>query len=595
MPKKAPWFETQTGAVEGLEPWGDTGDWSDYGAAGAWGGTAETNPWLIPGPIGDYGEYSLGYEGTGVPGPGLGPDGLMPFNLEDLGETSSGLSDILEGSDYSLQFDPLATARRSWRPTYGIEGPEGDTGYHISRGGGGETLLEEQYAGFPWVGYQDPNERPGVNEDEVACIARGGSWNGIDCDMPPAPPEPPAPPTPPTTSIDDLRLQCELAGGTWTSSGCTFPGVEPTINTSNIPPTGPAPGAMDPNLLKYPGSEMLDFLGQIPYSSTSAPLTPGPYQDIFTQEVAADPLSRKANLALEDLIHRGGVVATPFTSETEGAIKNIIQREGQLLPTEAEATVFKNLSDAVQNWGEAPLTTTEAASQGVIKDLLASGGVLPQDQARQAMAIEAARSPLDRLRAAQLSQGQAALADRGLLGQGPEVDYMERLETQLAPMYTEAAQQIALEEGERSDARYRQALDQLNQQAMTQRLSTDQRFAQARSLQTDIALDRAQRQDSRLQTAIQQAANLTVEQSRNLVNSINALTGVQQMRTDAALEVLDRNMEWNKFLAEYGLERDRTMAELQQGRYEFLLPLLQEYFKAAAMAAEGYVSGTREG
>jgi len=352
---------------------------------------------------------------------------------------------------------------------------------------------------------------------------------------------------------------------------------------------------MDPNLLKYPGSEMLDFLGQIPYSSTSAPLTPGPYQDIFTQEVAADPLSRKANLALEDLIHRGGVVATPFTSETEGAIKNIIQREGQLLPTEAEATVFKNLSDAVQNWGEAPLTTTEAASQGVIKDLLASGGVLPQDQARQAMAIEAARSPLDRLRAAQLSQGQAALADRGLLGQGPEVDYMERLETQLAPMYTEAAQQIALEEGERSDARYRQALDQLNQQAMTQRLSTDQRFAQARSLQTDIALDRAQRQDSRLQTAIQQAANLTVEQSRNLVNSINALTGVQQMRTDAALEVLDRNMEWNKFLAEYGLERDRTMAELQQGRYEFLLPLLQEYFKAAAMAAEGYVSGTREG
>jgi len=57
--------------------------------------------------------------------------------------------------------------------------------------------------------------------------------------------------------------------------------------------------------------------------------------------------------------------------------------------------------------------------------------------------------------------------------------------------------------------------------------------------------------------------------------------------------VLDRNMAWNQFLAEYGLERDKTMAALQQGRLEFLLPLLQEYFKATALAAEGYVSGTQ--
>jgi len=107
-----------------------------------------------------------------------------------------------------------------------------------------------------------------------------------------------------------------------------------------------------------------------------------------------------------------------------------------------------------------------------------------------------------------------------------------------------------------------------------------------------MALDRARRQDDRLQNAIQTASNLTMEQSRNLVDSVNALSGVQQMRQDAAVEMLGKNMEWNKFLAEYGLERDKTMEALQQGRYEFILPLIQEYMKAAAMSAEGYVSGT---
>ena len=122
-------------------------------------------------------------------------------------------------------------------------------------------------------------------------------------------------------------------------------------------------------------------------------------------------------------------------------------------------------------------------------------------------------------------------------------------------------------------------------------MSTDQRYAQARSLQTDMALDRARRQDDRLQNAIQQATNLTMDQSRNLVDSVNALSGVQQVRQDAAVDMLSKNMEWNKFLAEYGLERDKTMEALQQGRYEFLLPLIQEYFKAVGMSGEGYVSG----
>jgi len=351
------------------------------------------------------------------------------------------------------------------------------------------------------------------------------------------------------------------------------------------------PGAMT-GFNQYPGSDLLSMIGDIPIDSQSAPLYPGEFQDIFTTEVGADPLSRKANLALENLIGTGGVVSTPFTAQAEQTLSEILDRGGETTPTEGEASIFRNLSDVVSGYGEAPPTTLEAEQQQRLNELIASGGVLPQDDQRLAMQVEAARSPLDILRQSQLEQGQAAMAQRGLLGQGPEAEYMERLEGQLAPMYTQAAQQIALEEGDRADTRYRQALDQLNQQAMTQRLSTDQRYAQARSLQTNMALDRARRQDDRLQNAIQTASNLTMEQSRNLVDSVNALSGVQQMRQDAAVEMLGKNMEWNKFLAEYGLERDKTMEALQQGRYEFILPLIQEYMKAAAMSAEGYVSGT---
>jgi hypothetical protein len=550
-PKNPPQYAHDTGTISGLEPWG----WEDYGAGGDWWEGTGINPSSVPEEIqGEWGDYSLGYgpEGTGE---GLGPNAIMPFNWEDretaLAGTEGGLGSLFgEGSDYGLNFNPTETANRSWRPTYDVMGPEGDTGYHI----GAKT----PHTGYPWV--------PGGYEGNFG----GGGGGG-----------------------NEEKERCELSGGTWDGYNC-----HPKVDIKNPTLGGTGNGTAEVGALsgynQYPGSEILDALGNIQIDPESAPLYPAEFQNLFTTEVANDPLSRKANLALENLISTGGVVSTPFTSQAEQKLSEILDLEGDTAPTEGEATIFQNLSDVVSGHGEAPPTTLEAEHRQLLNELISSGGELPQDDQRLAMQIEAARSPLDILRRSQLEQGQSAMADRGLLGQGPEADYMERLEGRLAPMYTQAAQQIAIEEGERSDERYNLALQQLNQQATTQRLSTDQRFAQARSLQTDMALDRARRQDSRLQNAIQQASNLTIEQSRNLVDSVNALSGVQQMRQDAAVEMLEKNMEWNKFLAEYGLERDKTMAAIQQGRYEALLPLIQEYFKVVALAGEGYVSGTSE-
>jgi len=72
-----------------------------------------------------------------------------------------------------------------------------------------------------------------------------------------------------------------------------------------------------------------------------------------------------------------------------------------------------------------------------------------------------------------------------------------------------------------------------------------------------------------------------------MVDTINAINGIQEMRTSAALSVLDRNMEWNKFLAEFGLERDQVIETIDQGRFAEIMPLLQAYMDAVKVAAAG--------
>lgn len=46
-------------------------------------------------------------------------------------------------------------------------------------------------------------------------------------------------------------------------------------------------------------------------------------------------------------------------------------------------------------------------------------------------------------------------------------------------------------------------------------------------------------------------------------------------------------MEWNKFLAEFGLERDQVIETIDQGRFAEIMPLLQAYMDAVKVAAAG--------
>tara|TARA_Y100000310_G_C20375000_1_gene665314 strand:- start:79 stop:651 length:573 start_codon:yes stop_codon:yes gene_type:complete len=183
------------------------------------------------------------------------------------------------------------------------------------------------------------------------------------------------------------------------------------------------------------------------------------------------------------------------------------------------------------------------------------------------MEMETLRNPIEAFRQAQLSQGQAELARRGLLGQGPETGFMEGLEARLAPSYAEAGQQLALSEAERADQRYRDALAQ----------------------GADLGMAQAQRREDRLGTTLQLATGMNESQSRALLDTARTWNERQDMLSNIAMRNLDQNIEWNKFLAEQGLNRDQVVESIQTGRLASLLPILQTFLTQVQTAAQGFI------
>lgn len=235
---------------------------------------------------------------------------------------------------------------------------------------------------------------------------------------------------------------------------------------------------------------------------TRAPFIPPAYAEYSSTQVGTDPLSQRATGALGTLLSTGGVAPTPLAADIEKTLQDILQSGGRLPALDAR-----------------------------------------RDQDR-ALAVEAARSPLDVMRRAQIAQGGAALAGRGLLGSGAAREYGERLEERLAPQYTAAGQQIEMRERDR--------------------------------------------EETRLSNAMTLASGMSQEQSRNLLNTVRTMSDRTQMLSDIALRSLDQNMYWNKFLAEFGLQRAEVLERLSQGRLDSLMGMLQQYMGVTARAAQGF-------
>jgi hypothetical protein len=364
-------------------------------------------------------------------------------------------------------------------------------------------------------------------------------------------------------------VNCIAAGGTPVVEGgqfvrCDMPEViPPEVITTPPPLNGEDVITTPPERRKQTDSELpdtrllsdqapiIDPTGRIPPEEDVVPFMEAELEDPLVVETGVDPLSKLTNLRLGQLMHTGGVAPTHLAAETEETLEDVLRQRG------AGASEMSPFGEDIQS---------------MIQELLASGGAIPADAQRRAMELETARSPLDALREAQLSEGRAALASRNLLGSGPELDYMQRVEQGLAPGYAQAAQEIELAE----------------------RAADDQRYRDAMQLGTTMATQGEALEEGRLSSAMSLATGMSAEQSRNLLATAQTITQRQQMLSDIALETLGKNMEWNKFLAEFGLKRDQALEMIQSGRLAQLLPLIQQYLNIASLTARGYVPSTAE-
>ena len=315
-------------------------------------------------------------------------------------------------------------------------------------------------------------------------------------------------------------------------------------------------------------------------------------------EVGQDPLSQGITSALAQLTGQsGGVADTPLARQSEQALRQIIFQGGRGAENLSDLgyTTTDALQEIIEAQGARAAETTTPLGDEVqqnLRALMASGGQLP-DVKRRAMEMETLRDPIEAFRQAQLAQGQATMADRGLLGQGPELDYMQRLEGELAPMYAGAGQQLALGEAERADTRYREAMQQSNLMAMDQARLREDRLGMALGEAGDFSLEQATLREGRLSDALSRSTGWNEEAARNLVSAARAGTEHQQMLGDLAVQNIQENRLWNDMLYRAGIERATALDMIQRGNLNALLPVIQEYLQAASRIGDAYVTGSK--
>ena len=188
--------------------------------------------------------------------------------------------------------------------------------------------------------------------------------------------------------------------------------------------------------------------------------------------------------------------------------------------------------------------TVQDALGGVIE----RGGELPNDQI--ARRFESARELLDKGRRTMINDLEGDLVSRNLMSepgipQGAHIGGLERITENIAPEFSRALR--------------------------------------------DIYTDESAKADTRMMSALQMATGFSTDQARNLLAGIGEGTARQSALADLALRELQTNMAWNQFLAQFGLERDKVMYEIQNGGIQSIMPLLQAFMQLGGMSNAGYV------
>ena len=74
-----------------------------------------------------------------------------------------------------------------------------------------------------------------------------------------------------------------------------------------------------------------------------------------------------------------------------------------------------------------------------------------------------------------------------------------------------------------------------------------------------------------------------------MLDTVGTWTERQRMLGDLAIRNLDQNIDWNKFLAEFGLERDQILELISAGRLDDIANLLNSNLPAISLLPQGMV------
>lgn len=244
--------------------------------------------------------------------------------------------------------------------------------------------------------------------------------------------------------------------------------------------------------------------------------------------------------SLQSTFGAGPTISTVSPTTTGLPLSPFLNQVGQ---TPFDDLMNGALGDLLSHGGASPYGRTIEAT---LNDLIHSGGMMPNTKAQLSSARDASAGAMS----GQLADARAALAARGLASprgasQGAEATAIGRISQNIAPTYA-------------------QAVTDINSHAI------------------DVA-------NTSVMQALSMATGLSESDATTILNTVGTGTARQTALANIALKTLEDNMQWNEFLANFGLQKDQIAEQLAQGRINSLVPLLSLFLQMSGQAAGGYL------
>lgn len=207
--------------------------------------------------------------------------------------------------------------------------------------------------------------------------------------------------------------------------------------------------------------------------------------------------------------------------------------------------ITSGLGGMIEGGGSTPRTN---AVFDALKTIINGGGRTAATD--QTPALIAARDNEAMAEKGMLADMRRELANRGLVSepgvaQGPEVLGIQRTAETLAPIFAAKVAEI-----------------------------------------TQHGLDL---ENSNLMTSLSLATGLSQTEAGNMLTALSTGSSRQVALANIALQTLEQNRQWQQFLAQYGLDRDRIAAEIQHGNMQDVIGLINAFLTSVTTSTGGYI------